>query len=244
MPGATPLRDSLSINDPDAALVGQSIGRREEKARAKEALRGPPNGALFPPRTANEYEIVAPELPAEARSRARRARRRARAMEEDAVGVLRREEACTRGERYNVLARPPRPKFAATLKQPASSSSSASEERPLGSSPASPAARRRRGGMARARRERGGEPQSAAAPLPELLPRVEPSEMEDAAALIASEVVFVRSAMATVRRRRQSTSTRRWQCAGIDRPRGGRRGDAEKLGKTGGTRGGVPAEHS
>ncbi len=194
VPGATPLRDSLSINDPDAALVGQSIGRREEKARAKEALRDLRTGLSSLPAPTNEYEIVAPELPAEARSDDELDG--TAPMEEDAADVLRREEAAREAERVNVLARRSSV-VRRDLPRPPLGARGGCATAPLGSSPASPAALvaaeaawlLERDEKEAANAKRGG------VPLPELLPRVEPSEMEDAAALIASEVAFVRSAM-------------------------------------------------
>ena len=195
MPGATPAPRLAQHQRPGRALVGQSIGRREEKARERSAP-GPPNGALFPPRTDQRVRDRRPRAP-----RGGTFRRRARRHGADGGGRGGcAERARKRHARLSalracaaLLRRSPRPS------SPARGCARGCATAPLGSSPASPAALasppRRPSSLLERDEKAGGEAKRGGVPLPELLPRVEPSEMEDAAALIASEVAFVRSAM-------------------------------------------------
>lgn len=95
--GATPLRDSLNINDPDAMMAAPE--GRAGRARATLARNELREGLASLPAPTNEYQIVVPDLPAEDDVGA------AGAMEEDMGDVLAREAAARAAEEAAELRR-------------------------------------------------------------------------------------------------------------------------------------------
>jgi len=84
MPGRTPLRDQLGLNDPDAAIAAET--RRAEKARLAAARGDLRAGLSSLPAPANEYMVQIPDLPEGGDGNGE-------AMDEDAADVKARQQA-------------------------------------------------------------------------------------------------------------------------------------------------------
>ena len=166
LPGATPLRDGLRINDPDASVAS---GAREERARAAAARLELAAGLSALPAPRNEYQVVLPELPA---------------TEAEAAEV---EDAADASTRLRAEA--------AAGAEAAARARSAAVQRSLPRPPSAPAPTSATGAEAALRAEIAAVvSHDAASPSPGPLLGFSPEQLEAAAAALREEVRSVRVA--------------------------------------------------
>lgn len=184
---ATPLRDSLNINDQDAFLMDDARGAKARATLARSELR---ESLRTLPAPTNEYQIVVPELPEEDDMTD------GPGMEEDANDVLEREAAAIAAEeaaaalrRSKVVQRNlPRPPAEST--GPAAASAGGMDATAAEKMIATELAAVLEHDAAAYPVKKEKRPR----PVPSI-PRVEVEEMEFAAELIAREARAVKSAM-------------------------------------------------